>query len=144
MCNFHNLSKSYVEYCVASILYLHSIYGSDYDALILRITSGLSKGIVTVHCNNSVGHCRCFQYPTCWVIKQENHEGKRRVIAYVKKKCIQNIMCLKIAMPTCRFKIKYSRVQLFGNNLSVYIYYRNKAHSINCANAPTKYWKSTC
>ena len=82
-----------------------------------------------MHCNNSVGHHHCFQYPTCWpikqeTIKQENHEGKRHVIAYIKNKTKQNITRLKILMLTrwCQFKIKYWRVQLFGINLSVYIF----------------------
>ena len=109
MSNFKKLSKSYAEYCVTGILYLRSLYGSDYDAPIRRTMSGLSKGTVTVHCNNSVGRHRCFQYLTCWAIKQETHEQKGRVIAYVKKKRVQNVMRLKISMLThrCRFEMKY-------------------------------------
>ena len=40
MSNFKNFLKSYAEYCVTGILYLHSLYGSDYDAPIQRTTSG--------------------------------------------------------------------------------------------------------
>ena len=58
------------------------------------------KATVTVHCNKSVGHRHCFKYLTCWAIKQENHKRKGHVIAYLKKKHVQNVMRLKISMPT--------------------------------------------
>ena len=87
------------------------------------------KGIVTVHCNNSVGRRCCFQYPTCWVIKQENHEGKGRIIAYVKKITYKMSHALKFR---CRHADADLKLNIEGYNYLettlVYIYIKEAKH----------------